>query len=295
MWKTGDREKLLLGAEALAYKCYLEPSWRKNARTAEKHPLPARLVVSLTSYTPRFKTLGMTLKSLLAQSVKADAVILWIAQEELGQLPGDVVALQGDGLTVKTCADLRSYKKIIPLLQNDNQCFVVTADDDICYHRNWLRGLIQEYVPGRKEVICARAHRIRLGQDGLPLPYNQWEYQVPAKGPSTHLFPTGVAGVLYSPGIFYPDVTRVDLFRELCPTNDDIWLYWMANLNGAVCRKVGPRNHPPVWLSSQNITLAEINVHQCGNDIQIKRMIAHYGFQSSADSHAYQRSAKTGT
>ena len=48
----------------------------------KKHQLPAPLIVSLTSYPVRFKTLPKTLKCLLNQSIIPDKIILWIAYED---------------------------------------------------------------------------------------------------------------------------------------------------------------------------------------------------------------------
>jgi hypothetical protein len=136
--------------------------------------------------------------------------------------------------------------------------------------------MVGAYRAGRKEVLCARAHRIRLDERRLPLPYAQWETDVAPGDASQLLFPTGVGGVLYEPGIFHADVTRTDLFSKLCPTADDIWLYWMAALNGAKFRKVGPVRPLVIWVRTQRFGLYEVN--RTANDEQIAKMIALYGF-----------------
>lgn len=76
------------------------------------HGLPATLILSLTSYPPRFGTLSLTLHSLLRQSVKADRTILWIAHIPL--LPKAVTVLQAAGLEIRATEDVRSYKKSSP-------------------------------------------------------------------------------------------------------------------------------------------------------------------------------------
>jgi hypothetical protein len=278
----------VLETRALACRRHLELSWLQNSKSAGRHELPGMLAVSLTSYPPRFQTLALTLKSIFGQSVRADAVILWIAEQSFDELPLSVTELQSHGLLIKRCRELRSYKKIVPLLQEQNECFIVTADDDVYYRRHWLRDLVREYDPNRREVICGRAHRITLDTNGLPHAYNQWEHQVRANGASSLLFPTGVGGVLYPPGIFCTEVTRIELFTELCPYSDDIWLYWMASMNGAVFRKVGPRTHPTLWPNTQGISLARINIDRFENDAQIKRMTEHYGFPAKPAGSDYR-------
>lgn len=244
------------------------------------HSLPGHLAVTLTSYPPRYSTLALTLKSILSQSVKPDAIYLWLAGSHVPMLPHNVASLEADGISILTCPDLRSYKKLIPALELAQHEFLVTADDDIYYHRHWLRELTTAYNNGKREVICARAHRIRLNTHGTPLPYLQWQLEVQPSRDRYLLFPTSGAGALYPPGTFYPDVTCAELFQSLCPTADDVWFYWMAALNGFSVRKVGPRRRLITWCNSQDVALFSINAH--ANDIQIANMIERYGFPQDA-------------
>lgn len=261
---------------AIARAGYVNLSWRLHRLAAARHSLPGRLTVNVTSHPPRFRTLALTLRSLLAQSIRPDRYLLWIAKADLASLPADVIRLQTDGLEIRTCEDFRSYNKIVPALASDSGDFLVTADDDAYYPRHWLREIAGAYRAGRKEVLCARAHRIRLDERHMPLPYAKWEKNVAPGDASPLLFPTGVGGVLYEPGIFHADVTRTDIFSKLCPTADDIWLYWMAALNGARFRKVGPVRPLVIWVHTQRFGLYEVN--RTANDEQIAKMIALYGF-----------------
>ena len=54
---------------------------------APRHRLPSELIVSLTSYPPRFKTLHLTIKSLLDQTVRPDRIILWIGRGAMDLIP----------------------------------------------------------------------------------------------------------------------------------------------------------------------------------------------------------------
>ncbi len=272
-----------LGANAvsLATAAYVARTWQRDRKRAQPHALPRSLTVSLTSYPPRFPTLALTLESLLAQSVAPDRIELWIADGDYAAIPDSVARLQLFGITIRTCEDLRSYKKLIPALKLRSDALIVIADDDVYYPRDWLRTLTNAYRPGRREVICTRAHRIRVGADALPLPYAQWDFVVNAADPSPLLFPTGIGGVLYEPEIFHPDVTRSEIFAELCPVADDVWFYWMAACNGARFRVIGPPRRCVTWLRSQRIALARVN--HTGNDAQIRNMIERYGFPARAE------------
>ena len=261
---------------------HVNRSWQGRASEAATHNLPAPVLISLTSHPPRFSTLHLTIKSLLAQSVKADEILLWIADEDIALLPCSVLELQPAGLRIRSCPNLRSYKKIIPLLRERPNCYILIADDDVYYYSNWLKDLLKEYRPGRSEVLCHRAHGIRVNDNGLPLPYREWKSELRTKSCSRLVFPTGVGGVLYPPRSFHADVTREDLFSTLCPTTDDIWLFWMASLKGAVFRRVdGPANFPS-WTGSQTFTLHQFNAGRGGgNDVQMSQMLCHYGFPAA--------------
>src|SRR5690349_163949 len=85
----------------------------KPERPGRPHGLTGELIVSLTSYPPRFNQLKLVLGCLLDQTVRADRIILWIAQEDYPRLPSDVVGLRAPGgLEIRTCEDIGPYKKL---------------------------------------------------------------------------------------------------------------------------------------------------------------------------------------
>gem|GEM_PF-382118 len=254
---------------------YLKLFWKQLYKQGRAAQLAEPLVVSLTSYPPRFAKLSLTLRSILAQSIKPDQLILWIADGDFDKLPAEVLALQAYGLTIRTCQNLRSYKKIIPLLQEGNNCSVLIADDDVYYQRDWIQHFVSSYTPDSKTVLCGRAHWMAFDDHGEIEPYLSW-LPVREHTSSPLIFPTGVGGVLYPPDIFHKDVTRVDLFNRYCPSADDIWLYWMASLNGAEFRKVGDTKEPQNWSGSQKVMLTRQNVQDGGNDAQIASMHRAY-------------------
>lgn len=268
--------------KAWAKACYLAALQRYaflRLRTVRQRPhgLPFPVVVSLTSYPKRYATLAPTLASLLSQSVKPDATVLWIAPQDLDALPADVRALEAHGLTIRSADDLRSYKKIIPALASYPDAAIVTADDDVYYPADWLGHMTDGWRADRSEMLCRRAHRMRRAGDGFA-PYASWEIDVADTGDSPNLFATGIGGIFYPPGVFHADVTRVDRLLELCPTTDDVWLNWMARLNGAAVRRVGPHQRFREWPGSQEVGLLNVNfLNGSNNDDQIARIVAAYG------------------
>lgn len=243
------------------------------------HALPGELVVSLTSYPARFPTLDLTLRSLLAQNVMPDRLILWIAHGDMDLLPERVLALQDEGLSIRPCDDIRSYKKLIPALQAFPGAYIVTADDDVHYASDWLATLVEGVTAGEQVVVARRTHRLKRRQGGRIAPYAGWQWDVrdaAAQRPSTDLVPTGAGGILYPPGAFGPAVLDRALFTRLCPDGDDIWFYWLARLNGTRHRQAGGRFWRINWPSSQRSSLWSGN-EGGGNDRMIAAMEAEFG------------------
>jgi hypothetical protein len=251
-----------------------------NARVPKAHRLPAELIISLTSYRARFSTLHLTLACLLDQTIRADRIILWIAESDMDALPESVRELKRRGLEIRTCDDLRSYKKLIPALEIYPHAFIATADDDIYYARDWLEQLVAgaHVTPG--VITCHRAHRMRFGGQGRLRPYVEWDFDVKdqcARLPSTDLLPTGAGGILYPPQSLDARVTDRILFERLCPRADDLWFYWCARMAGTRYKKVGGKVWPINWARSQQTSLWETN-ELGGNDAAIAALVQEFGY-----------------
>lgn len=249
-------------------------------RSRQAHGLGAPLILTLTSYPPRFATLDKTLRSLLDQTIRPDRTILWIAAHDVDSLPESVRALEPFGLEIRTCDDLRSFKKLVPALQAFPDSYFVTADDDVYYPPQWLESLVAESRAAPGHVIGARVHLAGLSADGMLLPYACWELATSRRSADdtrTRLFPTGVGGILYPPGAFVGDVLDERLFTTLCPHGDDIWFFWMARLAGAGHRRARDWFDIISWPQSQDVALCNENLFNDRNDAQIRAMEAHYG------------------
>ncbi len=232
------------------------------------------LIVSLTSYPPRFATLHFTVKSLLLQRLKPTRLILWIAHADAALLPQKILDLQREGLEIRYCEDIKSYKKIIPALESFPEAIIVTADDDVYYWPDWLAELVAAWRQHPQDVIAHRLRRIRLEGDAIR-PYKEWALEVTDQSASPVNFAIGIGGVLYPPGCFHPAVLEREKFMQLCPEADDVWLYWMVRLNGRLVRHSGTKHVPYPWRGSQSTSLWKKNRER--NDAQIERMISVFG------------------
>lgn len=243
----------------------------------DAHGLDAPLVLSLTSYPARFGVLELTLRALMAQTVRPDRMLLWLAEADVAALPGAVRELAGAGLEIRTCDDIRSFKKIVPTLEAFPDAFIVTADDDLYYHREWLAELVEGWRDAPGAPVAHRMHRIVLDAAGVPLPYASWPKRVASPHPHPLNFPTSGAGVLYPPGAFAPEVLDRARFSRLCPDSDDLWLYWMMRRAGHSARGCESRFRCWTWPAARRGGLLGANVYAGGNDRQVRALIEDMG------------------
>jgi hypothetical protein len=244
------------------------------------HGLGAPLTITLTSYPRRFPHLGKTIRSLLDQTVLPDRIVLWVSERDRGQIPSDTNALQSFGLEIRECADLGSYKKLIPALDEWPGNYFVTADDDVYYPPRWLESLVAVAREKPGAVVGARVHLARLDALGCLEPYRTWDHATrlrQAEGAKHRLFPTGVGGVLYPPRAFSDEVTSESAFKRLCPRGDDIWFFWMSRLAGTEQCRARDWFDIVEWPETDLDALWHQNVGGGGNDEQIRAMEASYG------------------
>ncbi len=244
---------------------------------------PARqgLFVSLTSHRPRFATLAPTLKSLLLQDVRPQAVLLWIGQGDIEALPAEVRALEAFGLEIVACADHRSHTKYVHALERWPHANIAICDDDTYYPPHWLGGLVTAQRAG--EIPCHRVHRVALDAYGMPLGYRWWEHDIAGPSASPRHFPTGVGGALLRLDRFDPAVLDMAQATSLCPTADDIWLYFMARLANTSFRHTGWTEPLVTWAGSQGSALWRLNVAEHGNDKCLDAMVTAFGCDFALD------------
>ena len=130
--------------------------------------------------------------------------------------------------------NIRSYRKLVPALTDFPDAIIVTVDDDVNYHPNMLRDLLELHKQIPNAVLAHRAKCIKPNK-----PYNKWKkyrwYHFIGKKihASFRNIQTGVGGVLYPPHSLKSDMIDVDLFTKIAPTTDDIW-FWAAAVSNDI-------------------------------------------------------------
>jgi protein O-GlcNAc transferase len=245
---------------------------------SKPHCLPNPLIISLTSYPPRFNKLHLTLQCLLNQRTAPDLIVLWVSEKDSSLITKKVLDLRNrTGFEIRTCPDLGPGTKILPALKEYKDCFIVTADDDIYYGPNWLRNLVDDWNDNEKIIIANRVHRIILKPNGLPMNYEHWQFDINGYETGVLNFATGVGGVLYPPNCFHYEVTNFQSYLVNCHRQDDVWLYWMSIKNGFTVRKCKNSSRLIAWLGTDATGLYINNFRPNGNNAAIERMIKAYG------------------
>ena len=238
---------------------------------SKRHDLDNKLIVSLTSYPLRFKTLPLVLNSILNQSIRPDKIILNIEYSDKKKIPNSVLDFKN--IEIKYIKNgLKAYGKIIPSLKKYSNIYIITFDDDIIYSKKAIEYLVTKSKKNPRAVIANRIDRIKVIKN-YPDMYQSW-YPV-YKKQTKYAFLTGGGGVLYPPNCFHKDVCKEKLFKKLSPLNDDVWLNWMVRLNSTKIIYSYPGKIYddikilPLGLYAKNITFT---------DKQVENMIKKYGF-----------------
>ena len=244
-----------------------------------------KFIVSLTSFPERMHDIHYCLYSLLNQNFKPDKLLLWLAEEEFPNkeedIPKEVLNLKKNGLTIKWCNNLKSYKKLIPALKEYPNDIIITADDDIYYPKNWLKDLYEEHLEYPDCIISKRCRKIKIDYGEIQS-YNEWKLFNKKTSPSYLNFSTNGGGSLFPPNSLNKSILEEDLFKKLCPSADDIWIWSMAILNKTkikgskrpipnlkyinIARELGLLNHKTLWETNK----------KGANDIQFNNIITHY-------------------
>ena len=245
---------------------------------AIRHNLKNDLIVSLTSYRPRFEWLHLTIESLLEQTITPDKIILWIAQNEMADLPPNTTSLASK-IEIRATKDLKSFKKIVPSILAFPTAYILICDDDIYYPRNWLKTLVDGSQENPKAIAAVPLHRFHATSDHQLAPYCDWSFDVQdnlARAPNRDTLPIGVGGVLYPPNSLHEDTTNIKLILELCPRGDDLWLHAMSKMRDYLPVKVGRKLQPIFWPGTQSNGLFIENMFQ-HDDIAIQKLSKRYG------------------
>lgn len=234
-------------------------------------------IVSFTSIPSRLKSLHLVIRSLMAQTVRPERIVLWLNADLQDQLPPSLIKLTGELFEIRYSALTCSHRKLIHSLEAFPESTIITCDDDIMYHSDWLEKLWQTHTEHPTDIIANQCRVIRLNSQGEPLPYQQWSIKAQEEESSPWLLPIGSGGVLYPPHSLDPQVHNQELFLQLTPRADDLWFKAMSFIHGTQCRRATDRPAKPVPIAgTQKISLKRSNVRQDHNREQWAALLTQF-------------------
>lgn len=232
------------------------------------------VIISLTSYGDRLNsTAYKAICSLLSQSIKPSKIILWVAHGEF--IPKKILKLTNYGLEIKYCKDLKSYKKMFPVITEVNNLPLVLADDDIYYPRTWLEKLVSAFESDPLSIHAHRIHSIAVANNKI-CKYDDWDKCVTLVERENRLFVTTGGGVIFNPSLFNKLFFDSDLFLELSPNADDVWFWVMAIKSNLKIKLVPNCINKVMEIGMQDSGLWMTTNSNCGNDKQILNVITKF-------------------
>lgn len=232
------------------------------------------VIISFTSFPARINDVWKVVESLKNQSVLPEKIILWLSREQFptkDTIP-DTLWKQEDSLFEVRMVegDIRSHKKFYYVMQEFPDKTFVTCDDDIYYHPDMLKYLVEGSKQFPECVIANTTRKICFENNGELKPYNQWETNYDSFS-SENLIQIGVGGVLYPPKALHELTLRKDLFFSLTPMADDIWLNCMARMQGTPVVQSAMKMLP-LPIDSDSPALSSANKGQNRNDLQLSQL-----------------------
>ncbi len=206
-----------------------------RAFTPDRSGRRERLVVTLTTTPRRARHLGPTLRSLLAQSVAADRIVLALpaaTRRDGTPYPEPATLNLPAGVEVLACADEGPATKLLPALAAEPTAALVVIDDDVIYPSDFLETLLAAHRAAPSAVVGYRGVELAPGV---------------AFGELTHVFATAVArptpvdvlfgtwGYLVPPGALDGAVADFSGAPEAVRWVDDVWI------SGHLARRGVPR------------------------------------------------------
>jgi hypothetical protein len=202
-----------------------------------------KIYLSLTSIFQKQQHLLKTLKSILKQSLLPDKCFIYLSEEpylldkgfkdrKLNEELADFININ-KLFEIKWCKNIGPYRKLLYLLREkwNEDCLILTMDDDILYHHN----LIQDYINDYNKYKCCISYR-GCTHDFKNRDFSDFNYNNKKTTKLKDLFNFANSGVgtITHPTFFHKTdklIFNLDLINDLCKTTDDVWYYFCRIAN----------------------------------------------------------------
>lgn len=202
-------------------------------------------ILSVTTTKKRLDLLCIGLQSIARQSHLPDLILINLDREAFSDTQNLLAVLQGELnrelIRINLVKDVGPHTKLLPALAwlRSEEDRVITIDDDIFYHPDFLENLIALADANPDAIVCGRARRIRRNIIGGYTSYRSWPI---VNGPTRgrDLLPLGVGGVVYRKQLLDVDLIDTANILDLAPKADDL-AFRILSLTRGVDVIVDPR------------------------------------------------------
>lgn len=241
-----------------------------------------KIIVSLTSHDSRILDAYLAIETIMQGTLKPNRIVLWLPEGK----PVTSIYLENQikrGLEVHYVKDLGPQTKLVYALKSFPDDIIITIDDDIFYKPDMIENLLKVYQEDSSSILANRVSVITKNQNGKVNSYLKWiHYNYPERYTKNNVI-IGVEGCLYPPYSLSDEVFNEEVFRDICPTADDIWFTAMAMLKGTKIIHVEGRFDKGFAGGVANLRMQKNGlVHQnedpkdCLNDTQFKSVFHKY-------------------
>lgn len=265
---------------------YFKFTWnnRKHQLQIHEEQDPPNFIVSLTTFPARINKVWLVIETILRQTVKPDAVILWLYRGEFpdkAKLPKRLLAQEKRGLQIRFCDEnLMPHKKYFYTIQQYPQARIITVDDDFYYPSSLIKNLIEYHITHPNSVCCSVSRQIYL-ENEVVQPYSNWKYVQNNSGPSLSLLTMGGGGTLIPPGSLHEDVFDIKLIKDIALFTDDLWIKIMSlKKNTKVFCLAGEFKRKPIPIRDRlGYKLMNQNIGDGNNDRVFKELLKLYNIR----------------
>ena len=235
------------------------------------------LIVSLTSYGPRFKFLYEVFAQIKKQTLQPEKIILNIDIEEKEVFKKYLKSLSRNPLLeVNYIENLGPGKKLIPSLLSYPKSCIITIDDDLKFNESLFSELWRKHLENPNSIIATRTHSPRILDCGYLAPYKDWMTDLSTPMEEITALVTAGSGALFPPNSLHGNVTNYEGFKEYSFSTDDIWYWFHALLKGTQIIKLDGYDTLEYLKDSQIETLYWDGNAAFFNDFNIQNMALNF-------------------